>query len=166
MSQRRARWFTSERLEVADGIPHAPAGRRSRGRWTKVSPGGSTAPRPEGSLGSFRGPGAFPARIVEDDHRGHGPIHFRRLFDSPDFGAPVDFVDFTLIPPGSSIGYHRHVGNEELYLIVRGRPLVKVGNETRRLHPGDVAVVRSQQCHGLINDGNTEVAIFVVQIRL
>jgi mannose-6-phosphate isomerase-like protein (cupin superfamily) len=117
-------------------------------------------------MDAFRGPTTVAPRTIANDHDGRGPILFRRLFVGVELQTPVDFVDFTLIPPGSAIGYHRHLGNEEFYLVSRGQPLVTVEDECRRLGPGDVVVVRSGQSHGLVNDGDTEVAIFVVQAHL
>ena len=107
----------------------------------------------------------LPIRII-GDHNGIGPIEFRRLLSVNDFVALVDFVDFTVIPPRSTIGIHEHNGNEEAYLIASGNPLVTVEGEQRRLQPGSVAVVRSGQSHGLLNDTDEEVRIFVVQIRI
>jgi quercetin dioxygenase-like cupin family protein len=100
------------------------------------------------------------------EHGGEGPIAFRRLMQSEDFVSNIDFVDTTVIPPQSTIGWHEHVGSEELYYVVRGTPRVRVNNEERRLREGDVAVVRSGQSHELINDTADDVQILVVQVHL
>lgn len=113
---------------------------------------------------AFSGPKAVDARKLIGDHGGVGPIEFRRLFEA-DFTSAIDFVDFTIIPPTSVIGYHSHDGNDELYLVVSGTPTICVEGEERRMGPGDVAVVRSGQSHGLRNDSTVDVAIFVVQVR-
>jgi mannose-6-phosphate isomerase-like protein (cupin superfamily) len=102
----------------------------------------------------------------EAEHGGFGPIAFRRLLASADFEACVDFVDFTVVPAGSTIGRHRHDGTEELYFIAKGTPLVAVDGDRRRLAEFDLAVVRSGQTHELINDTDSDVAIFVVQVRI
>ncbi|HEY7980437.1 MAG TPA: cupin domain-containing protein [Candidatus Eremiobacteraceae bacterium] len=102
-------------------------------------------------------------RVAE--HGGSGPIAFRRLIDSGEFDTNVDFLDLTVIPPGSTIGLHEHHGNEELYFIVDGDPLVRVDGAERRLHRTDVAIVRSGGSHELINDSSRDVEIFVVQVR-
>lgn len=99
------------------------------------------------------------------EHGGEHEIHFRRLWSAEDFASPVDFVDFTVIPPGSSIGWHGHEGNEEAYFIAAGSPLVKVMADERRLSRGDVAVVRSGQSHQLVNDTEQDVEILVFQVR-
>jgi mannose-6-phosphate isomerase-like protein (cupin superfamily) len=101
-----------------------------------------------------------------DEHGGRGPISFRRMFDASEFRAPIDFVDVTTVPPGSTIGRHEHRDNEELYLIAGGTPLVRIDGEERRLEPGDISVVRPGQCHELENDTAQAVEIFVVQVRV
>src|SRR5262249_20840402 len=94
------------------------------------------------------------ARTLESNHGGKGPIEFRRLLNRFDFETLIDFVDYTVIPPGSTIGRHAHTANEEIYFIVAGKPRVNVNGQERRLQHGSIAVVRSDQTHQLINDTN------------
>jgi mannose-6-phosphate isomerase-like protein (cupin superfamily) len=108
---------------------------------------------------------ATPARSIESDHGGTGCIVFRRLLDQHDFTGAVDFVDFTIVPPGSSIGMHEHRCTEELYFVAAGEPLVEVDGCERRLSRGDVAIVHSGQAHRLTNDRAEAVEILVIQVR-
>lgn len=101
----------------------------------------------------------------EREHGGAGPIVFRRLLTADVFSAPIDFVDVTVVPPGSMIGLHEHRGCDELYFILSGAPLVRVDDEERRLRRGAVAVVRSGGSHALVNDTAEPVEIFVIQVR-
>jgi mannose-6-phosphate isomerase-like protein (cupin superfamily) len=100
------------------------------------------------------------------EHGGSGPIVFRRLMESGEFETNVDFLDLTIIPAGSTIGRHQHNGNEELYFIVNGTPLMRVDGVERRLRRSDVTVVGSGGWHELINDTQSDVEIFVVQVRI
>ncbi len=102
-------------------------------------------------------------RIAE--HGGSGSISFRRLLADAAFTSAIDFVDVSVIAPGSTIGRHEHHQTEELYLIAAGMPLVTVNGECRRLNAGDVSVVRSGQWHELVNDTEQPVQIFVIQVR-
>lgn len=115
---------------------------------------------------SFVHANRLAASVIAAEHGGLGSIGFRRLQDGAAFGSAIDFVDFTIVPPGSTIGRHLHVGNEELYLIAEGRPFVCVGTEARRLEPGDLAIVRANESHELRNDTNESVKLFVVQVTL
>ena len=102
---------------------------------------------------------------MERNHGGTGPIEFRRLLTQSDFETPIDFVDYTIIPPGSTIGVHEHNGNEEIYFVVSGKPRINVDGQERRVERGSIAVVRSGQMHRLVNDTDENVAIFVIQVR-
>ncbi len=106
-----------------------------------------------------------PAHVLERNHGGEGLIYFRRLVSHREFAAPIDFVDYSVIPPGSAIGLHQHNGNEEIYFIAAGRPRVRVNGEEQRLEPGSIAIVHSAQSHELINDGPDSVEMFVIQVR-
>jgi hypothetical protein len=53
------------------------------------------------------------ASQVLNDHGGRGPILFHRVLPGSEFRSKIDFVDCTVIPPGSTIGPHEHHGNEE-----------------------------------------------------
>lgn len=101
-----------------------------------------------------------------NEHAGSGEIVFRRLLSRAAFSAPIDFVDYTVIPPGSTIGRHSHVGNEEMYFVVGGSPLVRVGGEAMRLAPGSLSVVRDGEWHELVNDTEDDVTILVVQVQV
>lgn len=104
------------------------------------------------------------ALLREREHGGEGAIWFHRLLSSEEFRSKIDFVDFTIIPPGSTIGRHTHIASEEVYFISSGSPIVKVEGEERRLVEGAVAVVHSGQSHQLINDSPHDVRIFVIQV--
>src|SRR5213082_3181787 len=105
------------------------------------------------------------SQTIDGNHGGRGPIEFRRLLTQADFATSVDFVDFTVVPPGSTIGAHEHSGNEEIYFISAGAPRISVDGEERRLEEGSIAVVHSGQTHQLINDTSENVEIFVIQVR-
>jgi mannose-6-phosphate isomerase-like protein (cupin superfamily) len=122
---------------------------------------GEAAPQP-----AFVRHGDRPPIRRQAEHGGLGEIAFRRLLAAGAFSSAIDFVDASVIMPGSTIGRHQHVQTEELYYIVDGTPIVTVDGDSRRLSRGDVSVVRSGQWHELVNDTAQAVEIFVVQVRV
>lgn len=101
-----------------------------------------------------------------DEHGGRGPIQFQRILNSLEFRSPVDFIDYTHVPSGSSIGRHEHHGNEEIYFVTAGTPLMRVNGEEARLRRGSFAVVRDGEWHELVNDTAWNVEIMVIQVGL
>lgn len=117
-------------------------------------------------MDSFVDPDLMPAQSRFAEHGGVGSISFRRLMDASQFASSLDFVDFTVVPPGSSIGAHFHQGSEELYFVAHGTPLININGVERRARPGSVSVVRSGEWHSLTNDTAGPVTLLVVQAHL
>ncbi len=115
---------------------------------------------------TFASPDNQFAAVVPNDHGGIGDILFQRILDSTEFRSAIDFVDYTIIPPGSTIGKHEHHGNEELYFIASGNPLMRVNGEEARLHRGSLSIVRDGEWHELINDSSQDVELLVIQAGL
>jgi quercetin dioxygenase-like cupin family protein len=99
-----------------------------------------------------------------NEHGGVGPLHFRRVLDRGDFSAPVDHVDYTVVPPGTSIAQHRHIGNDEVYFVVSGTPWITVDGVGRRASPGMLSIVHDGGEHALLNDSDEDVIILVIQV--
>ena len=99
-------------------------------------------------------------------HEGEGRILFQRVFREDAFRGPWNFVDYAVLPPGTSIGLHGHGGNEELYLVLEGRGTMRLDGETFPVRAGSVILNRPGGVHGLSNDGPDPMKIFVVEVRI
>ena len=83
-----------------------------------------------------------------------------------DFKAPVHFVDYAVLPPGASIGRHRHGRDEELYLVLEGSGMLHLDGRDVRVGPGSVIVNRAGGVHGLRNDTEAPLRLFVIEVGL
>lgn len=63
----------------------------------------------------------------------------------------------------STIGYHKHSGNEEVYYIIEGDGLMTVDGEKKIVGPGDAVITHSGSSHGLKNIGDTDLRILVFE---
>lgn len=99
-------------------------------------------------------------------HGGEGRIGFHRLFESSDFAARVNFVDYAVVPPGATIGLHRHGADEELYLVLEGRGVLTRDGERLAVRAGSVVVNRPGGEHGLVNEGPSPLRLFVIELPL
>lgn len=99
-------------------------------------------------------------------HGGAGKILFRRVFDAAEFRGPWNFVDYAVLPPGTSIGKHRHGANEELYVILEGEGTLHLEGREHRVRSGHVVVNPPGGTHGLRNHGTGPLRILVVEIPL
>ena len=55
--------------------------------------------------------------------------------------------------PGTTVARHSHEESEQLMLIVEGDVTMTIGDETKTLGPGDVAVINRGVEHELFSDG-------------
>jgi mannose-6-phosphate isomerase-like protein (cupin superfamily) len=99
-------------------------------------------------------------------HEGQGYIQFNRVFQSEEFESPWHFVDYAVIPPGSSIGEHRHGADEEMYFVLEGRAIMRINDQDYEVKPGDLILNRSGWKHGLRNESSNDVKILVVEVGI
>jgi len=99
-------------------------------------------------------------------HGGQGQISMKRIFEPDDFEGPWNFVDYAVLPAGTSIGPHRHGDDEELYLILEGRGQMQLDDEVFEVGPGHVIVNRRNGVHGLQNTGTEPLRILVVEVAI
>ncbi|MGI5931978.1 MAG: cupin domain-containing protein [Eubacterium sp.] len=83
-----------------------------------------------------------------------------------DFTENADVVARLVLIPGASIGYHEHVGNEEVITVLSGSGRCTDDGEVYSLHPGDVTICREHHQHGIENFSETEdLVLMAVVIR-
>ena len=71
-------------------------------------------------------------------------------------GSGRQFVR-SVLSPGSSIGYHPHKGEFELYYILSGRALVSDNGEEHTLEAGDSILTKNGSSHSIVNEGDVDL---------
>jgi mannose-6-phosphate isomerase-like protein (cupin superfamily) len=97
-------------------------------------------------------------------HGGSRPILTRRVLSASESGS-CNFIDLTIVPPGSDIGVHTHTDdNEEIYVIVSGSGTMFVDGRRFAVATGDVIVNRPGGTHGFWNTSGSEVRLVVIEV--
>ena len=103
------------------------------------------------------------AVTVEKPRGGEGTMDCMFAFQmgkAPD-GSALQVLVRQILMPGCSIGYHQHVDNEELYVILSGAgTFYDEENRAVPVGPGDMTLTTKGQSHGLSNSG-TEPLVFL-----
>jgi mannose-6-phosphate isomerase-like protein (cupin superfamily) len=100
-------------------------------------------------------------------HDGSGEIGFARLLGSADVRGAVHFVDLAVLPPGASIGRHRHADDEEeYYLVLEGVGTMWQEGTTFEVATGDLVRNPPGAAHGLTNSGASDLRLFVFEVGL
>ena len=99
-------------------------------------------------------------------HEGVGTIRFCRVAEAAQTDGGCNFIDVAVVPPGSSIGRHRHAADEEeYYLVTAGTGRMWRDGEEFRVRAGDLVRNRAGGAHGLVNDGDADLTLFVFEVK-
>ncbi len=99
-------------------------------------------------------------------HKGKGLILNRRPWLDGSFETNWVRIGHCLLPPGTSIGYHRHDGIEEIYCILAGAGRSTVNNRTSDVRAGDVIPCTLHDSHGIYNNTAQDIDLFVIMVAL
>ncbi|MDD5705637.1 MAG: cupin domain-containing protein [Kiritimatiellae bacterium] len=93
---------------------------------------------------------------------GEGETTVQHLFAPADFGAPVRLCSRLILPPGASIGTHVHEGEDEIYVITRGRAKLTDNGAQTELGPGDAVLTGKGAAHAIANAGDEPLELLAV----
>ncbi len=96
-------------------------------------------------------------------HNGMGIIHFSRIMESSRFSSSCNFIDYAIVPRGSSIGKHTHFDSEEIYCIIAGAGSMIINGLPIAIAQGDVVVTAPGGTHTLINNGEVDLVMLVIE---
>jgi len=94
---------------------------------------------------------------------GNGTVRIEHYWDKDDLKSRTRLCARLVIEPGSSIGFHEHVDEEEVFVILRGQGTVQDGNARTAVGPGDTPVHWTDVTDGDGNDLPTGVYIVRLQ---
>lgn len=97
---------------------------------------------------------------------GNGEIHYNHILTAEELMGHGTLFSHTILPPGSSIGFHQHVGNTEPYYILKGTGIFTDTDGTQtEVHAGDVCVIQCGESHALENIGEDSLEIIALIIN-
>ncbi len=99
-------------------------------------------------------------------HEGKGTVYFRTLWNEESFKTKWLRVGHILLPPDTSIGYHKHTAIEIVYYIMSGTGRMTVNDHTWDVIPGDAIPCTLHDSHGLYNNSNEPLDIFVFMVSM
>jgi mannose-6-phosphate isomerase-like protein (cupin superfamily) len=104
---------------------------------------------------------------VRDEMRGGaGSVRIEKLWDpETELKANNRLFAKLLLEPGSSIGFHRHVGEEEVFFVIQGTAEADDDGETVILHPGDTILTGDGAGHSIKSVGEEPLELLAVISR-
>lgn len=105
-------------------------------------------------------------QIQSGSHGGKGSVDLYEIWGKSDFESSVDFIDRVVVPPNSTIGYHTHGNNEEMYIVLAGEGTMTIQGERVAIKRGDMILNPSGGEHGLVNDTGADIDLLIMQISI
>jgi len=96
---------------------------------------------------------------VPEFRGGKGEIqitHFLEV-EKDEFNSKGRLFAKNVLKPGSSVGFHEHVGDSETYVILSGEGLVDDNGDQLSVKPGDVIITRNGEKHSIENTGTSDL---------
>ncbi len=99
-------------------------------------------------------------------HDGVGAIDWIGVLgsDSPG-GNRMRFIHDVVLPPGTSIGIHRHTKDQEYYYFISGCGIMTLDGREYEVSAGDIAAVLPGGSHGLANRSNSALRVIVINVE-
>jgi quercetin dioxygenase-like cupin family protein len=95
---------------------------------------------------------------------GQGEVQIIHLFKPDEFRGKARLYARVILEPGSSIGMHEHVGEEEIYTVIRGEAVLTDSTleSEKIMRPGDASLTLSGESHAIRNDGAETLEIMAL----
>lgn len=108
----------------------------------------------------------FRVQKVEGLMGGKGHVTLIHYFEPDDFQGVGRLFAKVLIEPGNSLGAHKHEGEQEAYLIIKGRALYNDNGKEVEIGPGDLTICKDGESHGIeaIGDETLEYAALITNV--
>jgi mannose-6-phosphate isomerase-like protein (cupin superfamily) len=96
---------------------------------------------------------------------GSGEVTVRHYFKPEDIKARTRLCAELILPPGSSIGAHDHVDEDEIYIIQKGRGIMTDGGKEFPVSAGDAIVTGQGASHSIRNTSSENLIVTAVIIK-
>lgn len=94
---------------------------------------------------------------------GTGKVCFYHVINSEEFYGHGRLYAKVVLPSGSSIGVHQHVGETEPYLILEGEGIFTDANGDKiAVKAGDVCTILPGQTHGMANESGKDLVFMAL----
>ena len=98
--------------------------------------------------------GAQMETEVKSELRGGvGKVTFQHFFKKDEITARTRLCSRLILPPGASIGLHKHEGEDEVFIVTRGKGLIDDGQSREQVQAGDAILTGKGESHAVINNG-------------
>lgn len=109
--------------------------------------------------------GSQEIEIRENMRGGTGKVTVRHYLKPEEIKARTRLCAELVLPPGTSIGDHDHVNEDEIYIIQKGRGLMIDSGKEVSVEAGDAILTGQGASHSVKNTGTEDLVITAVIMK-
>lgn len=97
-------------------------------------------------------------------HGGVGECMHSTVFSESEFDTPVRFMNYTVLPPKTTFGMHKHGDDNEVYIVLSGEGIYTQDGEAAEVRKGSVMINGVNSSHGIENTGDCNMELLVLEV--
>lgn len=105
---------------------------------------------------------ALQTNVYQNRFGGQGEVTMKPLLTKEEFCGKGRLFSHNIIPPGSSIGFHKHEGDFESYYILKGSGIVDDNGTKTAVKAGDLIYTADGESHSLENTGTQNLELIAL----
>ena len=105
---------------------------------------------------------SLPTTVFEKRFGGKGSVQVKTLLSLEGFRGKGRLFAKNIIPPGSSIGFHKHEKDFETYYILSGEGIVDDNGAAKPVKAGDVVYTAPGETHSIENTGSQDLEMIAL----
>jgi len=114
----------------------------------------------------FRRKSGMRREAIEKARGGEGVTIFDHIFETDEMGTNCRVLAKLTLEPGTSIGYHTHENEEDIYYVLNGIATVNINGDTRLVYPGEAARLEVGGSHSIANEGQEPLEVISVIVTV
>ena len=99
---------------------------------------------------------------IEKMRGGQGTVTVKNLLNPDEMLGKGRLFAQNTLPPGASIGLHRHQGDIEVYYVLSGSGVYRNNDQSFAVGPGDLTQVDDQNLHSIENTGDVPLVLIAL----
>ena len=109
--------------------------------------------------------GTYVVDVRNEMRGGKGSVRIEHFWSKGEMKGKTRLFAKLTLEPGSSIGFHEHGGEEEIFVVLRGQGRVQDGTETAVLNPGDTILTGNGAGHAVESIGSEPLEMVAVIVE-
>ncbi|NOY80566.1 MAG: cupin domain-containing protein [Kiritimatiellaeota bacterium] len=113
----------------------------------------------------IRRKGEYEVSLRENMRGGSGTVRIEHFWRKDELKGPTRLLARLTLEPGTSIGFHEHADEEEVFVVVHGRARVTDGDVVTEVEEGDTILTGDGAGHAVEALGDVPLELLAVIVQ-